>query len=395
MEFMGLSGNQKELIRQLQNESSLVGRYSSLNCVNVIGSQRRGVLSIVFQGHDSVRDRLVAIKVMDPDRLGDAYRISAFEREPDLLQQLEGRSRCLQLISGLEHYTWEINPPDVPDPLQIKCGFFVAEWLEEDVDEYFYDQQNHKASVKLEIFREILLAVEAVHRADIFHRDIKVDNIRVKPTNGSSVSVLIDFGTAAHLSGAPLESGYCGPVGAPAFSPPEAFVGFSGDRKLGKLSDSYAPGALLFNLFNYRDFLYVRENETRFNQLRSSIIPLIALESSRDNKLRKWQEQMCKFRKLSVTPEIAGPGNTLPSAASRIIKQAYSGLIDFDFLQRVGDLPVTRRHIDTAIRVLSNQKRQETDLKRKRDLRKRRQEKIRQKQERLDMFISQRVLNHA
>ena len=392
---MGLSGNQKELIHQLQNESSFMGRYTNLNCVNVIGGKRRGVLSLVFQGHDSVRDCLVAIKVMDPDRLSNAYRIKAFEREPDLLQALEGRNRCLQLVSGLEHYIWEINHQGAQEPLQFQCGFFVVEWLEEDVDEYFYEQDKHEGPVKLEIFRNILLAVEATHHAKIFHRDIKVDNIRVKSTDDSSVAVLIDFGTATHFCGAPLESNYSGPVGAPAYSPPEAFVGFSGDRDVGRLSDSYALGALLFNLFNHREFRNVQKHETRFDQLLWSMKSQLATESSLDNKRRKWQQHIRKFKNMPVTPEIAGPGNTLPPSISQIIKRAYSGLINFDFLQRTGNLSITRRHIDTAIRVLSNQKRQEIDLSRKRDIRKRRQEKIRQKQKRIDMFNSQPRVNHA
>ena len=77
-----LSANQQELIKQLETTPHLCHRYEKLSCVNVRGTNRRGVLSLVFQGFDKIEKSLVAVKVMDPDRLGDRYRLEAFEREP-------------------------------------------------------------------------------------------------------------------------------------------------------------------------------------------------------------------------------------------------------------------------------------------------------------------------
>ena len=392
---MPLSSNQIELISQLENESLVNGRYEKLHCVNPKGGIWRGVLSLVFQAFDTQQHSLVAIKMMDPDLLGEAYRITAFEREPDVLEFLEGKNRCLQLTDGLQKYLWHIKSLNKPDPVEIKCKFFVTEWLEEDVDDYFYDQQNHSASEKLKIFRQLLLAVEAVHRLKIFHRDIKVNNIRVKSTSDQSVLVLIDFGTAAHISHEPLVSNYSGPVGADAFSPPEAFFGLSSDRTLGKLSDSYALGALLFNLFNSEPFFHVRRDKTHFRRVIMSLSPIMNDAKSSTGKRNAWRKHVGRFKALTMPPAIHGPGTTLPLSVSQVIGQAYLELASFDFFHRTSDLSIARNRIDTAIRILDHQRRELVVLQQRRIRRERRQEKIRQKQERLESYTFRRLLKSA
>ena len=194
---MTTSTNQLELIRQLENTQLLNGRYEKLSCVNVVGGDRRGVLSLVFQGFDQAEKALVAIKVMDPDRLGDTYRLAAFEREPKILEIIEGKKRCLQVKNGLKQYEWEVTLSGGTAPLKFQCGFFVTEWIEEDVDDYFFQQDTCDPKVKLAIFRKLLLAVDSLHKTHIFHRDLKVDNIRVKTIDNEQIVIAIDFGTAA------------------------------------------------------------------------------------------------------------------------------------------------------------------------------------------------------
>lgn len=392
---MPITTNQNALIEQLEKAHLINKRYENLNCVNVSGHDRRGVLSLVFQGYDRISQTFVAIKVMDPDKLSNAYRIQAFEREPIVLEALEGKNRCLQIVDGLQHYSWEVTYPGSTDPLEFKCGFFTMEWIEEDADDFFLEQQDYSPIQKLTIFRQLLLAVEAIHRAQVFHRDIKVDNIRLKSIKTDTILVLIDFGTAARLDDPSITTAYTNPVGAPAFSPPEAFVGFAGERELGKLSDSYALGAILFNLFNYREFRHARKKETRFDQLLAAIAPKIAYGNSKEEKLEVWSDHMHRFRNLSCAPAIDAPGTTLSLAVSGLIKDVYSQLIDFDFLRRTSDLSSIRRRVDSALKLLENHRKEEIELRRRRLLRKRRQEKVRRRKERLEKYISRRLLESA
>ncbi len=383
-----LSATQKQLVNQLESIPVLNRRYEKLHCVSVQGQKRRGVQSLVFQAYDRIANILVAIKVMDPDRLGDAYRIACFDREPQLLELVEGKHRCLQLVQSLVHYKWELTVPGAEEPLQFRCGYFVTEWIEEDADDFFFKQDAINAETKLRLFRNLLLAIEAIHSTSIFHRDLKIDNIRLKTTEAGQIVVAIDYGTAAGIETPKLPSTYDGPVGAPAFAPPEAFTGFAGDRELGHLADSYALGSLLFDLFNSREFIYVRENETQFNLLICAVGSVLAGESSRAGKLRAWSEQVKQFRSILGPPEIEGPGHTIPASISSIIRDLYAKLANFDFRNRLGDLQYALRCVDSALRALTNGQKQTVELRRKRLLRQRRQEKARQKQERLNRYLA-------
>lgn len=392
---MSLSSNQAALISQLEGAELLNERYEKLNCVNIDGGNRRGMLSLVFQAHDTFQKSLVAIKVMDPARLSETYRLEAFEREPSILESLVGRNRCLQLIEGMQYYSWQVDEPNMDDPLEFKCGFFTTEWIEEDVDDYFYRQQDYSATDKLQIFRLLLLAIEAIHRENIFHRDIKVDNIRVKFVDNRVVVILIDFGTAAKSLSKSIDNNYAYPVGASGFSPPEAFVGLSGDRKLGKLSDSYAAGAMLYNLFNCEPFYFTRENETQFSKLIMSLAPIMVAAKSRERKLREWKKHIYTIRNLAVSPRIDAPGNSIPLSILEIVKKVYAQLTYFDFFQRTSNLSEARFKIEAAIRTLSNQRKELVEMQRKKDRRLQKREKLRRKQERLEIHFSNRRLENA
>ena len=385
---MTLSANQTELIKQLENTNQLEGRYEKLKCINAWDGGRRGELSLVFQAYDVLCQSVVAIKVMDPDHLSNAYRIKAFEREPSILDRLEGKNRCLQILDGLQRYNWKIKVPASPEPLSIPCGFFVTEWPEEDVDDYFLRQQDFDAIEKLLVFRQLLLATEAIHRWDVCHRDIKWDNIRVRSTDGEPTLILIDFGTAARLSDESLNSNYVGPVGAKAFSPPETFMGLSGNRWLGKLSDSYALGSLLFNMFNSRLFYTVQKENTDYEKLMMTLTPIIVGENSDKGKLELWRKHIVRLRSLKSSPKIDGPGSTLPVSISQNVEQTYLQLTNFDFLSRLSDLSIARNRIDTAIRILSSQKWEALEVKRRRIRRAQKQERVHRKQQRLERYTT-------
>lgn len=392
---MSLKPLQLELINQFENLGQVNERYENLHCVNVLNGQRRGVLSLVFQAHDILQQSLVAIKVMDPDRLGDSYRIDAFDREPRILEKLEGKNRCLQLTDGLQQFSLKFDASNYPEPISVPCKFFVTEWLEEDVDDYFWRQQDFGAAEKLDIFRKLLLAVEAIHRWNVFHRDIKIDNIRVKSVRGEAMLVLIDFGTAACNTDSKLGSNYSGPVGADAYSPPEAFLGFSGERLLGKRSDSYALGALLFHLFNSQLFHLARQERTDYDKLMMSMIPIMQGGNSLEQKLELWKNHIRRFRSLTAPPEIGGPGHTLPLSISQVIAQTYMQLANFDFMHRISDLSKARKKIDTAIHILNFQESERLAIASRRKRRKLRREKIRDKQERLENHISKRMTKYV
>lgn len=102
-------------------------------------------------------------------------------------------------------------------------------------------EQNGKLNEKeaLELFHQLLNAVDVVHKHNFLHRDIKPDNIILTP---EKKLVLIDFGTAKfndhavhnHSTLVVVNHGY---------APPEQF---SSEKPKGKYTDVYALGATLY-----------------------------------------------------------------------------------------------------------------------------------------------------
>ena len=86
-------------------------------------------------------------------------------------------------------------------PKFIKDGYFadspyiMSEYAEYSIEEYMKLEGFHeKLNVKL-IYKQMIDAVEQMHAAGFFHKDIKPDNFRIKDNR----VILIDFGIALNL----------------------------------------------------------------------------------------------------------------------------------------------------------------------------------------------------
>ena len=255
-----LGDNARILIETLHREPSLDRRYVNIRVINRdprTGDRKRhhqGALSVVFHAIDSQTGRPVALKFFDPDFQGFSarYRMDLFDRECKLLERLENKPRCLQLVQPLSELRLPVPGASRGRSMTIDCGYCVLEWLDGDITEYFLRQNEHDALVKLALFRQTVLGVFALHREDIAHRDIKHDNLRRTRRMNREMVIPIDLGTAVDLLSDPIGEfrDYDDPVGAPAFSPIEAHGGLSSIRTLAAYTDIYALGCLLHDLFN-------------------------------------------------------------------------------------------------------------------------------------------------
>lgn len=387
-----MTPNHKSLIDQVELTKELDFRFQDIQCMNISASRRRGVLSLVFQAKDKISNKKVAIKFMDPERLGDKYRIDAFEREPEILEKIEHKKRCLGLVSGLNHFQWNLLIPGGTHSVNIPIQYFAVDWLEDDIDYVFHEQHILNPIEKLKMFRLILLAVEAIHSESVSHRDLKPDNLRATNNNGNQVVIVIDFGTSAVYDAPNLVSTYHQPVGAPAYSSPEAFAGFAGYRELGESADIYALGCLLYELFNKEIFGKARGQNPNFNQALVIMASEMARLSTWEEKLNAWKSKMPLIRNIVEPPPIDGPGNSVPPVLKFLLNKAYGQMVKFDFNDRTLSLEQIRKIIDSAINVLLNEKRQKQILERKKEMRRRRLEKIKLSEERLNTYIKGRTV---
>ena len=379
-----ITGAQKELIEQVESTELLAERFKNLRCVNINeDGVRHGVLSIVFCADDILEDRKVAVKFFDPDRLGDKYRLAAFEREPELVSRVSHKDRCLSLVSGVGAFDLSFKGMAERE-LFIKMPYFVTDWIEYDIEDQFDRQTEFSPREKLSLFRHILLSVFSVHRESIFHRDIKKDNLRRQGLNDSDPVILIDFGTAARLESEKIQENYEGSVGASGYSAPEALAGLAAVRSIAHLTDIYAMGCLLFELFNL-DYFYTLMNKNL--QFRKSLIVLnlsISREKNEGEKLAVWNSLVNKFKIGLEPPTILQEGNSCPPSISRILERLHRSMTQFDFNDRNSDFDWLLRQVDICIRNLDQHAFEEHLRRRRAQYRQNRINKLRAKQLRLN-----------
>jgi serine/threonine protein kinase len=145
----------------------------------VVRELGRGGMGMVFLGRDVALDRPVALKILRPE-LASAHSAERFLREARLLANL--------------------NHPNVVPVHYVgdKGGFFfyVMTYLEGETLAERLDKGPLPAAEAVQVCRDLLDALQAVHQRGVVHRDIKPDNIFLLDGR----AVLTDFGVAKSLS---------------------------------------------------------------------------------------------------------------------------------------------------------------------------------------------------
>lgn len=380
--------SQRELlIEELVNLSVLDGRYEQLCCVSSPDSNKRGAFSLVFRAFDRLEGKLVAIKFFDPssDFMRDTYRLNAFAREPEILQQLLGKRRCLQLVAGMKTYFLKIPTQNGTAIATFACDYFVADWIPNEIDSFFECQHEVSAEEKLLLFNEIVLAVEGLHRHEVFHRDIKANNLRSYEDALKRVVIAIDLGTAALCDTAPITdtSEYPQPIGHKQYSSPEAYCGLAIDREIGRYTDVYALGCLLFELFNKELFAAQLHKDMHFIQALGALSVILNMHASLAQKVNAWKQNACILRTSIMPVKIASDGHSVPPEIQDRLNSLLVDLTAFDYQQRVLNLEDVRERLWSMIRVVRNRQAQQRALELKRLYRENRIRKIKQREQRL------------
>lgn len=392
---MALSSNSQLLIDALSNLILLDGRFERIKLMNVnaVSGEKTGCFSLVFKAFDIHSKKNVALKFYDPDPalMHDLYRRNAFQREHSILEMLLTSNRCLQLASSMSTYVLSVPLPGGRS-VDLSCQYFATDWLEDSIEDFFLKQQDFSALTKLKIFNEVVLAVEALHAKSIFHRDLKADNFRSSTEALKRLVVAIDLGTAARFDSGVIQSAYGHSVGASGYAAPEAHCGLAGNRHLAHYTDIYALGCLLFELFNYDYF---------FQALLSANphygVVMVAMgtftQGVVDNDQQKglWRKAL-DVHSASIAPiSIDAPGNTIPTALVPMLNELLLSLTHADYSNRPRSLAWVRSKVWTAIRLLQNELESRRRVEATREMRRRRLEKLRIKEERFAMRLGQRI----
>ena len=175
---------------------------------------------------EGVLRRDVALKVPNL-RMRRPELASRFTRECEILQKLEHEHIARLYDAGVD---------------QSGLSWLVMEYI---AGEKFTDWCDHHCTPvrqRIELFLQVLDAVQFAHDKGVLHLDIKASNVMVSERG---VVRLLDFGVARMFGpDSPPEAAAYGLALTPQYASPEQALG----RELGPASDIFSLGALLFEL---------------------------------------------------------------------------------------------------------------------------------------------------
>ncbi|MBU6400311.1 MAG: protein kinase [Verrucomicrobia bacterium] len=205
-----------------------IGGYELLECIG------QGGMGVVYRARQISLDRMVAVKVLPHGALATREHVLRFRTEAAAAGSLQHPNIVAIHEVGLcedRHY--------------LVMDFVAGQTLARRIAECGLRRADFQQSARW--MRTIAEAVHHAHEHGILHRDLKPSNILI---DGADQPRITDFGLAKRLeSGADLTlSGQV--LGSPRYMAPEQAAGRQ--RQVGRRSDVYALGAILYHLLTGR-----------------------------------------------------------------------------------------------------------------------------------------------
>jgi tRNA A-37 threonylcarbamoyl transferase component Bud32 len=207
----------------------------------------RGGMGSVYRARDMRLDRLVAVKVVRPELLGDPEARLRFRREAQIVARLQHPS-----IVAIYDYGTLANGG----------AYLVMELVRgEDLRRVLLREGRLEPTRAAKILTNVCGAIEAAHRVGVLHRDLKPENILL-PGGGTDVKVL-DFGVAKLIADEPasddpaelsavdrtaIHTAAGVIVGTPAYMAPEQLHAGPTDAR----TDVFSLGVIAYEMFSGR-----------------------------------------------------------------------------------------------------------------------------------------------
>jgi Tol biopolymer transport system component/predicted Ser/Thr protein kinase len=224
--------------RSMEPLRAMVGRrISHYEIIEKIGE---GGMGVVYKARDSHLDRLVAIKVLPPERVADPERRRRFVQEAKAASALNHPN--IITIYDIDHHDG--------------MGFMVMEHVDGKALDEMIPRKGMRLNEALKHSVQIADALAKAHAAGIVHRDLKPGNVMV---TGDGRAKVLDFGLAKLTEASPVsqdgttqteqpktESGLI--LGTVSYMSPEQAEGKQVDAR----SDIFSFGSLLYEMLTGR-----------------------------------------------------------------------------------------------------------------------------------------------
>ncbi|MBN1931797.1 MAG: serine/threonine protein kinase [Desulfobacterales bacterium] len=190
----------------------------------------RGSMGVVYKAHDPQIDRLVALKVLRPDRVTSEDFVQRFLKEARAIGRLSHPNIVTVFDVGRDHGT-----------IYIAMEFLRGKPLNEIIRE----RQSSLEEIT-DIVSQVAQALNYAHANGIVHRDIKPSNIIVSTDRQIKIT---DFGIAHIEDPSAAYQTQAGEIlGTPVYMSPEQVIGQAVDGR----SDLYSLGVILYEMSTYR-----------------------------------------------------------------------------------------------------------------------------------------------
>ena len=278
-----------------------IGRYQ------IVSELGRGSMGVVYQAHDPVIGRMIAIKTMLTEGLGSAEFVeykARFQREA-------------QTAGVLAHP----NIVTVYDFGEDNGLLYLAmEVLEGQSLEKVVEAQNIlPVETIIPIYEQVCSALHHAHTHNIVHRDVKPGNIMIL---SSGLVKVMDFGIAKMMSTGMTQAGQI--LGTPNYMSPEQVKG----RPVDGRSDIFSLGVILYELLtgekpfggqNITTVIYkiINENPIPPRELDAAIHPGLshitskALAKNPDERYQACRELAEDLKNFKNLPGITSPSATV------------------------------------------------------------------------------------
>ncbi|MBF0568527.1 MAG: protein kinase [Nitrospirae bacterium] len=305
-----------------------MGRYE------ILGVLGEGAMGVVYRGHDTIIDRVVAIKTVKMEN------VDSPQKKNELIEHFYHEAR----IAG------KLSHPNIAHIYDVGqdngVHYLVLEYVEGiTLKAAISEQAEMPLLEKLRILIDIGRTLHYAHQHGVIHRDIKPANIML--LNNSHIKIM-DFGIAMMASSAEGQAAQGGLLGTPAYLSPEQINGASLDRQtdlfsLGVLSYEFLSGKKPFIASTIHELLDKILNTEpalpyKINPRLDESLSRLVLKALEKNKARRCQsasefadllELYAGQLDMERTQNISGIGNYDKMVLAETLKKKYTFFSDF------------------------------------------------------------------